>query len=158
MKPSSGDILFAVKYKGTYLHYGIYIGGNRVINYRTEAYDDNTWIHAKIIETSLSEFAHGSPIYREPERSGANWDFTTVRKAKKLLGSGSGEYHPLKNNCEHFANYCKYDKKESYQINRLLNKFEIAKFLLFQPLFKIVEHFIINNYIIPHNCEKIDMA
>lgn len=155
MKAEKGDIIFAIKYKGTYLHYGVYIGNGHVIHYRTEDYNDNTWSHAKIIETSLKEFAHGSPVYREPEHKGANWfDFSTVRAAKKMLGTGLGEYDLIHNNCEHFANYCMYGKKVSRQINRIFNKFKLFS----PPLLTIIENYVHNNYIIPKNCEQIDIV
>lgn len=160
MKPKKGDIIFAIKMLGTYLHYGVYIGDNRVIHYRSEDYNDMNPKHAKIIETSLEEFAHGSDVYREPKHKGGNFfDFSTVRKAKKLLGTGEGEYNLLNNNCEHFANYCKYGKKISRQINRIFKQFQIAKLLLpfAGAIWTLVENYVKNNYIVKEKCEKIDI-
>ena len=159
MKPSRGDIFFAIKYKGTYLHYGIYVGGGNVIHYRTQDYTDNNQSHAKIIETTLQEFAHGSPVYREPEREGAKWDIVTVRTAKKMLGSGLGEYNLINNNCEHFANYCKYGKKESFQISRLASRFKLS--IITPPLigaYTLIENYVLNNYMLTNKYDKIDIC
>lgn len=39
-----------------------------------------------------------------------------LRAAKEKLGEGG--YHLATNNCEHFANYCRYGKKRSGQVER----------------------------------------
>ena len=147
-----GDIIFAVRAFGTYLHYGVYVGNKKVIHFATEDFDDNTWAHAKIIQTSIEDFAHGADVYIEKERKGARRDIDTVIYAKAHLGSGLNSYDLVTNNCEHFANMCKYGKKKSYQISRILSKFR-SPFGWLIPI-TFVEHYVYNN-IIKEDCQKV---
>ncbi len=157
-----GDIIFALRYAGTYLHYEVYVGNKKVIHFATEDFDDNTWAHAKIIQTSIEDFAHGADVYIEQERKGAKRDIDTVVYAKAHLGSGLKSYNPVTNNCEHFANMCKYGEKKSYQISRILSHFGlpiITKLPIIPiiPMIPItlVEHYVYNNIIKQEGCQKV---
>ena len=113
-----GDIIFAVRLKIAYLHYGVYVGNNKVIHFATEGSSSIKTASARIIQTSLEDFADNDDVYIEKEREGAKSDDDTVRCAKAHLGTGVNTYNLLTNNCEHFANMCKYGEKVSYQINK----------------------------------------
>jgi len=149
-KLKKGDIIFAIRASGTYLHYGVYVGKNKVIHYATEDFDDDDMDHAKIIQTSLDYFAHGDDVYIEKEREGAKSDIDTVRCAKAYLGTGLNSYNLFTNNCEHFANMCKYGEKVSHQISRIL--------YLSLPIplpITLVGHYVYNNIIKPDDSQKV---
>ena len=44
----------------------------------------------------------------------------TVERALSRLGDGKGEYNLVRNNCEHFAIWCKTGVEESVQVKRLI--------------------------------------
>lgn len=147
-----GDILVAIKKGGTYLHYGVYVGNGEVVHFsfhKGEKIRDT-----RIIKTTIEEFANGSSMYREPIREGMapNNGKDTARIAENMVDNKFGGYNLLRNNCEHFANYCKYNQKESFQITELIDRFA---FNYTQDA--VVEHYINNNYIIPHKYEKIKL-
>lgn len=151
-KLKKGDIIFAVRAFGPfpYLHYGVYVGEKKVIHFATEDFDDDDVDHAKIIQTSLEDFAHGDDVYIEKEREGAKSDIDTVRCAKAYLGTGLNSYNLFTNNCEHFANMCKYGEKVSHQISRIL--------YLSLPIplpITLVGHYVYNNIIKPDDSQKV---
>ena len=153
-----GDIIFAVRAFGTYLHYGVYVGKKKVIHFATEDFDDYDMDHAKIIQTSIEYFAHGADVYIEQEREGAKRDIDTVRCAKSHLGTGLNTYNLFTNNCEHFANMCKYGEKESYQIRRILSHFGLPPIITKLPItipIILVEHYVYNNIIKNEDCQKV---
>ena len=115
MQPIRGDILFAVRWCGTFFHYGVYIGNNQVIHYNTKDQGDYTWAHNSIIKTSFDDFACGDPVYIE-QRDNNTSNEDTARKAEELLGSGLNQYNLATNNCEHFCSLCRYGNKFSEQI------------------------------------------
>lgn len=115
MKAKRGDILFAQK--TFYKHYGVYVGNREVIHYRTEDYNDNDPSHAKIIKTSIEEFSQISEVYIDRSNDNLRNSYEeTAHLAELLLDTGLGEYRLFSNNCEHFANFCKYGHNASKQI------------------------------------------
>lgn len=146
-----GDIIIAKKYQGTYLHYGVYVGNGEVVHF---SYHHGEKIRdTRIIKTSYAEFANGSPTYREPLREGIepNSGKETAQIAEQMVDNNFGGYNLKDNNCEHFANYCKYNQKESYQIKELAEKFSMP--ISFDSI--VIEHYFNNNIIIPRKYEKI---
>ncbi len=154
-----GDVIFAVRAYGTYLHYGVYVGGNNVIHFATENPSDYNFFHAKIIKTSLEVFADGADAYIEKERKGAKPSAYTVKCAKSHLGTGLGTYNLLLNNCEHFANMCKYGKRESNQISKLVLKYGLAHVvpgnLFSKALLFVIEQFVYNKIIKKEGYQKV---
>jgi len=131
MRPQRGDIIFSVRAYGAYFHYGIFIGNNSVIHYRSK---DDGFFNALIIKTSYADFAKGCPVYVEPREVGANSNEQTAKNAEKYLGSGLKEYNLAINNCEHFVNLCRYNEKKSCQVRDVVFKLgQIA--LNYLPLF-----------------------
>ena len=120
--PVRGDIVFAVRCLGLYKHYGIYIGNDEVVHfshYKNESNKDT-----RIIKTSLQEFVNGDPAYIEGVEKGrpSNSNEETAKKAEKLIGSYAMGYSVIFHNCEHFANYCKYNENGSSQIGATIGK------------------------------------
>ncbi len=151
-----GDTIVATKMKGTYLHYGIYVGNGEVIHYsylkEENFFDKDT--HVRIVKTSYEDFANGSQTYREPLREdmNANSGRKTAKIAIGMVDNNFGGYNLVTNNCEHFANYCKYNEKISFQIKDLADKgwFDPSRSM-------IVEQYVKNNVLIPKKYEKINV-
>ena len=150
-----GDTIVATKWKGTYLHYGVYVGNGEVVHfsYLKEEKFLNKDTHVRIVKTSYEDFANGSQTYREPLREGmnANSGKETAKIAKGLVDNDFGGYNLATNNCEHFANYCKYNEKESFQIKDLADKGWIDPT---RSMF--VEQYLRNNVLVPRKYEKIN--
>lgn len=113
--PSPGDIVFTDR--GLYKHYGIYAGHNKVIHFAGPKGHEIDASKADIIETSVEDFLKGDLLGVQddgdrkplPKRE-------IIRRAKSKLYSCKGDYSLLFNNCEHFANWCRYDEHTSSQV------------------------------------------
>lgn len=103
-----------------YYHYGVYIGDDKVIHFSGESYST-----AKISLIDFHDFEHGNQFdflvtgYVSAEECVmVNYAYERSevcnRARSKLYGSFDG-YDLLKNNCEHFANWCACGKKISRQ-------------------------------------------
>ena len=114
--PSPGDIVFTDR--GLYKHYGIYVGHDSVIHFAGPKGHEIEASQADIIETSIEDFLRGDLLEiqdddgREPLPKRE-----IIRRAKSKLYSCKGDYSLLFNNCEHFANWCRYDKSISKQVD-----------------------------------------
>jgi len=97
-----------------YFHHGIYVGNGRVIHYAGWF----TGIRGLVAEVSLEEFTEGRPYHigRMPpdRRTGEG----VVRRAFSRLGER--RYHLLRNNCEHFCNWCQLGECRSEQVEALM--------------------------------------
>jgi hypothetical protein len=110
-----------------YFHHGIYVGKGRVIHYAG-------WFHSArglVEDVTLEQFTEGRAysIGRTPadRRSGEQ----IVRRARSRLGERS--YHLLRNNCEHFCNWCQLGQCRSEQVEAL-TRFELLLFGILQTL------------------------
>ena len=97
-----------------YLHHGIYVGHGRVIHYPGLV---RGILGGPVEEISLAEFAQGRCVWtRWAER--ARFDRQeVVRRARSRLGEN--RYRLLRNNCEHFCEWCLHGEPRSYQVERL---------------------------------------
>ena len=119
VKPIKGDLI-RVKRKLGYYHYGIYIGHNQVIHY--SAPEDDSIFDNRNIEIRKGDlkanFLRGDTLEVNIPYSSFYYRFIVCRRAKKLLGVHKfrdQDYDLLKNNCEHFANYCYFGEAVSAQ-------------------------------------------
>lgn len=119
VKPIKGDLI-RVKRKLGYYHYGIYIGHNKVIHY--SAPEDDSIFDNRNIEIRKGDlqenFLRGDTLEVNIPYSSFYYRFIVCRRAKKLLGVHKfrdQDYDLLKNNCEHFANYCYFGEAVSAQ-------------------------------------------
>ena len=117
-----GDVLAVSRWGNLYEHYGVYIGGGRVIHFA--AADDDFGEAQEIREASLAVFEKDSDyrIVAFPKTSPMKGYHLysareTVARAKSCLGEAG--YELLGNNCEHFALWCKTGVKTSRQANAL---------------------------------------
>ena len=119
VKPIKGDLI-RVKRKLGYYHYGIYIGHNKVIHY--SAPEDDSIFDNRNIEIRKGDlkenFLRGDTLEVNIPYCSFYYRFIVCRRAKKLIGVHKfrdQEYDLLKNNCEHFANYCYFGEAVSAQ-------------------------------------------
>ena len=96
-----------------YWHHGIYVGNGRVIHYAG-------WFHSaggQIEEVSLAHFTHGRPCRVGQRPADGVRAEEIARRARSRMGERS--YDLLRNNCEHFCNWCHFGRAHSRQVAAL---------------------------------------
>lgn len=123
--PQPGDVIYVHrKWKGipAYKHYGVFIGydgtlKDQVIHFRGKE-KDIAFSEADIIQTSLEDFLKDGEL-KIQKRDLKRWEpfppEEIIRKAKLHCGEKRGTYDLRYNNCEHFANECRFGKHFSSQ-------------------------------------------
>ena len=100
-----------------YIHHGLYVGRGRVIHYAGLV---GCFRRGAVEEVSLEEFARGRPV---GVRTDSNPRFDredVVLRARTRLGEN--RYHILRNNCEHFCEWCLSGVSRSRQLESLLGQ------------------------------------
>jgi hypothetical protein len=97
-----------------YTHHGIHIGRGRIVQYGGLSFGLR---RGPVEEVTLSEFSLGRTIWIRPFESALD-PAEVVRRARSRLGEN--RYHVLKNNCEHFCEWCVSGEHRSYQVDRLI--------------------------------------
>lgn len=122
--PQPGDVIYVHRKWGVlpYNHYGVFIGNdgglkNQVIHFRGKE-NEIAFADADIVQTSLEDFLKGGKL-KIQKRDLKGWEpFSAeeiIRKAKLHCGEKRGTYDLRYNNCEHFANECRFGKHYSFQ-------------------------------------------
>ncbi len=98
-----------------YMHHGIYVGRGMVVHYAGLC----GFLHSgPVEEVTMSRFSMGRAVriieYSESKYSPQE----IVLRARSRLGEN--EYHVLRNNCEHFCNWCISGRSRSMQVERPL--------------------------------------
>ncbi|MEA5498271.1 lecithin retinol acyltransferase family protein [Limnoraphis robusta Tam1] len=109
---------------GHYWHHGIYCGD---ITLQNRIYH-NVVIHytsknncGQIRSVSYENFANNQDIYYvDHKHDNCFAPETVIHRAVNRLGEI--DYNIFRNNCEHFANWCKIGKKVSYQVSSFNEK------------------------------------
>lgn len=107
-----------------YYHHGIYIGNDEVVQFGHpfDMYQDHSLI--KVIKSPIEDFLRGGFLevrqYTKKELKTKHKNAFIVEVALSKIGEG--DYNLLYNNCEHFANYCVFGKKESKQVDDIHEK------------------------------------
>jgi Lecithin retinol acyltransferase len=100
-----------------YTHHGIYAGQGRIVQYGGLS---RGLRRGPVEEVSLVEFCQGHPIRVRLEESCWRDPTAVVRRARLRLGEN--RYHPLRNNCEHFCEWCVRGEHRSYQVEELVGR------------------------------------
>lgn len=104
---------------GNVYHHGIYIGNDEVVQFGLPFSMLKPKEEIKVIKSSIEEFLNDGflevRIFDRNERKNKNDDNKIVEIALSKLGEGGYDF--IHNNCEHFVNFCVFNKKESDQIN-----------------------------------------
>jgi hypothetical protein len=98
-----------------YTHHGIYVGRGRVVQYGGLS---PGLCRGPVEEVTLSQFALGRSIWIRSSESTSLSRHEVVRRARSRLGEN--RYHVLRNNCEHFCEWCVCGEHRSYQVDRLM--------------------------------------
>jgi len=102
-----------IAHRRGYTHHGIYLGDGRVVHYAGRI----KYPHGLIEEISLAEFSEGRAFRVEKLESGRFNGHEIVRRARSRLGES--RYDLLRNNCEHFCNWCRLGENRSLQVECL---------------------------------------
>jgi hypothetical protein len=96
-----------------YRHHGIYVGSGRVIHYAGGIRSPEGLIE----EVSIVEFSRGGAVRVGRQPDGALRGLNVVLRARSRLGEQ--RYDVVRNNCEHFCNWCQFGEHRSSQIDLL---------------------------------------
>lgn len=116
-----GDILELQEL--AYKHYALYMGHGKIIHFglnraiAEDKADKEQTIHiASIQELLITDDKNREKDFKiyHPEKAKFSPN-KSINRAKSRLGEAG--YNLISNNCEHFVNWCVYDKKESFQVD-----------------------------------------
>ena len=117
-KPMPGDVLSVNR--GMSSHYGVYVGNGFVVHFSGGDGFELSVKRACIRKTTLESFRKNGEIRIETRCCESYSRKETVRRALSAVGSEKGKYAMPWNNCEHFANWCRYGEKRSSQVEHFL--------------------------------------
>jgi len=98
-----------------FAHHGIYVGGGHIVHYGALA---RQFRRAAVEEVSLALFAHGHAVFVRPHAAPRFDCHEVIRRARSRLGEN--RYGLLRNNCEHFCEWCVQGVSRSLQVERAL--------------------------------------
>lgn len=119
-KPMPGDVLSVNR--GIYKHYGVYVGNDTVVHFSGGEGFELSAKRACIRKTSLENFRKNDEIQIETRCCESYSRKETVMRALGAVGTEKGKYALPWNNCEHFANWCRYGEKRSSQVEQFVSK------------------------------------
>ena len=98
-------------------HHGIYIGNDEVVQFGLPFDMFRPKEEVKVLKSNIEEFLQGGflevRVFDRKERKQKNDDRKIIEIALSKLGEGG--YDIVHNNCEHFANFCVFNKKDETQ-------------------------------------------
>jgi hypothetical protein len=112
--PQSGSHLISPR-RG-FLHHGIYVGDGKVVHYAGLVRGP---FRGPIEEVSLAQFACGRSVWTRRANLPAFDPQEVIRRARSRVGEN--HYRILRNNCEHFCEWCLRGESRSYQVERFLS-------------------------------------
>ena len=128
-KPEVGSLL-KIKRKYGYYHYGIYIGNDQVIHFSGHNSDSvNNSNLVSIRQDHLNNFIRGDNLEYLPPIYSPFKTKEIISRAEQFKDSKTffdNPYNFVTNNCEHFARYIFYGKKDCTQVKTLLKILAIA--------------------------------
>jgi hypothetical protein len=98
-----------------FVHHGVYVGRGNVVHYRSVV---RRFCRGAVEEVSLAGFAQGRQIWVRSDVAPRFDAIEVIYRARSRLGED--RYRMLRNNCEHFCEWCLRDEHRSYQVERLL--------------------------------------
>jgi uncharacterized Fe-S cluster protein YjdI len=97
-----------------YTHHGIYAGRGKVLQY------GGGLRRGRVEEVPLRRFSRGRAIWIRPGEAAMQDRPEVVRRARSRLGET--RYQLLRNNCEHFCEWCVRGQNHSYQVDAFLSR------------------------------------
>jgi hypothetical protein len=99
-----------------FAHHGIYVGDGKVVHYGS-AFGHHL-LGGPVEVVSLADFALGHAVWVRSHGPHTFDSAEIVRRACSRVGENG--YHVLRNNCEHFCEWCLHGEHRSYQVERLM--------------------------------------
>ena len=96
-----------------YTHHGIYVGRGMVVHY---AGLSRLLRSGPVEEVTMAQFSMGWPVGIVRDRESTYSPQEIVLRARSRLGEN--RYNVLRNNCEHFCNWCISGRSRSIQVER----------------------------------------
>lgn len=96
------------------MHHGIYVGDGKVVHYSGLARGQ---FRGRIEEVSLAQFAYGRGVWTRSSDLPEFPPQEVIGRARSRVGEN--RYRILRNNCEHFCEWCLHGESRSYQVERL---------------------------------------
>ena len=113
-EPAPGSHLVTTRFG--FSHHGIYVGDWMVVHYGGF---ERRLHRAPVEEVSFARFARGRAVFVRPHTTAHFRYHEAVSRARSRIGED--DYRVLRNNCEHFCEWCLQDEQRSYQVDHLLN-------------------------------------
>lgn len=108
-----------------YTHHGLYVGHGRIIHYPGLI---GSFRRRAVAEVSLLEFSRGRPIAVRVHSNPRYDREDVVMRARSRLGEN--RYHIVRNNCEHFCEWCLSGVSRSRQLESLFGRLGAAAVLV----------------------------
>jgi Lecithin retinol acyltransferase len=108
-----------------YMHHGIYVGDGKVVHYAGLARGQ---FRGRIEEVSLAQFAYGRSVWIRSSDRPAFVPQEVIRRARSRVGEN--RYRVMRNNCEHFCEWCLRGESRSYQVERFLSSRPVLGMML----------------------------
>jgi hypothetical protein len=99
-----------------YIHHGIYVGDGKVVHYAGLARGQ---VRGRIKEVPFAQFASGRSVWTRSSDLPEFVPQEVIRRARSRVGEN--RYRILRNNCEHFCEWCLRGESRSYQVERFLS-------------------------------------
>lgn len=112
---AKGDHIKVWRMGGLYAHHGIDMGDGTVIHFAGEPLRNRG---ARVCRTDLPNFLQGAHPILVRHRGSVRHPDDVVAAAEAQLSHA--DYSLWRNNCEHFATYCKTGKRRSRQVRRAM--------------------------------------
>jgi hypothetical protein len=112
-KPPLGAHLLTPRFGFT--HHGIYVGEGKVIHYGPLS---RHVLSGPVAEVPLVCFSSGRPTWLRRNDSARFTREEVIARARSRVGENV--YHVLRNNCEHFCEWCLHDQHRSYQVEKIM--------------------------------------
>src|SRR5262245_55061388 len=96
-----------------FTHHGIYVGRGKVVQYSGLS---SSLRRGPIQEVTLAAFTQGRALRVQPNQPGCFSAEEVIRRARSRIGED--RYHLLRNNCEHFCEWCLRGNHYSSQVER----------------------------------------
>jgi hypothetical protein len=104
-----------------YIHHGLYVGHGRIIHYPGFV---GCFRRRAVEEVALAEFARGRPIAVRTDSNPRFEREDVVLRARSRLGES--RYDIIRNNCEHFCEWCLSGVSRSRQLESPLGRLGAA--------------------------------
>jgi Lecithin retinol acyltransferase len=136
VEPQHGDKLLArgvepqpgshvISPRRGFMHHGIYVGEGRVVHYAGLA---RRQFRGRIEEVSLAQFASGRSVWTRSSDLPGFVPREVIRRARSRVGEN--RYRILRNNCEHFCEWCLRGESRSYQVERFLSSSSVLGMMI----------------------------